>query len=606
MFCIIFGLGLRLYSINSGLPYIVAPDEKRQVLDALSMGARKSLVPLEYTYPVLHKYILLFCFTVYFFLGLIFKIFINNSDFVFKFLIDPGNVFFIARLLSAVFGVAIIIPVYLMGKHFFSRNTGIIAVIFALFMFQLVTHSQWAVADILLTFFCTWAFYYILRCLFFGTLKDFILAAFFIGLAVATKYQGIYLVVPYLAMLLIKPGFLFFKKEEAKKIYFSILVIVIFAIIGNLGLIFNFKENIRRLLELRGEIMGISSLQPFKHNFISVAIWFIKELIRQEEFLGIILVGGILYSICKHTKIDLLFLVYLAFCLLTLVPFGFRFLHLLVYSFAIICVFGARLTERLTEIIFRYRYKLSNSLVVAFIIVLPSLYSAIRLDFKRLQPDTRLLAKTWLEKNIPLNSYIAEDLYDFSVPLQSEYPLLFQDEKLQKYYLEFNSEIRQRYKDYAYSKGIYYLRQIRYETEQPIWPQDMSAIAVSLAEKNPIIKRLYRWFNFYSIEELKQMGVSVVILSSYTYNHFLLDSDKRKSTGLFNPHYKEDTLSSNKQASAYREGSRYGLIFYLAKRARDFYLPLLELKFSDVKLVQEFYPNDQHLGPVIEIYKLGD
>lgn len=606
MFCIILGLGLRLYSINSALPYIVAPDEKRQVLDALSMGARKSLVPLEYTYPVLHKYLLLFCFAIYFFLGLIFKVFINNSDFVFKFLIDPGNVFLIARLLSAVFGVAIIIPVYLIGKHFFSRNTGIIAAIFASFMFQLVTHSQWAVADILLTFFCTWAFYYILRCLTCGRLKDFIFAAFFIGLAVATKYQGIYLVVPYLAMLLIKPGLLFFKKGQVKKVYFSVLVIVIFAIIGNPGIIFNFKENIQRLLELRGEIMGISSLQPFGHNFISVAVWFIKELIRQEEFLGIILAGGILYSICKHSRIDLLFLVYLAFCLLTLVPFGFRFLHLLVYSFAIICVFGARLTERLIEIIFRYRYKLSDSLIVAFIIVSPSLNSAIQLDFKRLQPDTRLLAKTWLEKNIPLNSYIAEDLYDFSVPLQSEYPLLFQDEKLQKYYLEFNPEIRQRYKDYAHSKGAYCLRQVRYETEQPIWPQDMPGLAVSLAEKNPIIKRLYRWFNFYSIEELKQMGVSVVILSSYAYNHFLLDDDKHKSTGLFNPYYKEDTLSSNKQARAYIEGSKYGLIFYLAKRARDFYLPLLELKFSNVKLLQEFYPNDRHLGPVIKIYKLGE
>lgn len=597
---------MRLYSINSGLPYIVAPDEKRQVLDALSMGARKSLVPLEYTYPVLHKYVLLFCFVIYFFAGLIFKVFINNSDFVFKFLIDPGNVFLIARLLSAVFGVALIIPAYLIGKHFFSRNTGIIAAIFVSFMFQLVTHSQWAVADILLTFFCTWAFYYILRCLTYGTLKDFIFAAFFIGLAIATKYQGIYLVVPYLAMLLIKPGLLFFKKGQVKKVYFSILVIVIFTIIGNPGIIFNFKENIQRLLELRGEIMGISSLQPFKHNFISVAVWFIKELIRQEEFLGIILAGGILYSISKHSRIDLLFLVYLAFCLLTLVPFGFRFLHLLVYSFAIICVFGARLTERLIEIIFRYRYKLSNSLVVAFIIVLPSLNSAMQLDFKRLQPDTRLLAKTWLEKNIPLNSHIAEDLYDFSVPLQSEYPLLFQDEKLQKYYLEFNSEIRQRYKDYAHSKGIYYLRQVRYETEQPIWPRDMPGLAVSLAEKNPIIKRLYRWFNFYSIEELKQMGVSVVILSSYAYNHFLLDNDKHKTTGLFNPYYKEDTLSSNKQAKAYIEGSRYGLIFYLAKRARDFYLPLLELKFSNVKLLQEFYPNDQHLGPVIKVYKLGE
>src|SRR4030042_1937704 len=190
---LVYGLILRLYSIGYGLPYIVGPDEKRQVLDALSMPVRHSLVPLEYTYPVLHKYLLLFCFAVYFILGIIFRIFSNTHDFIWKLLVDPGQIFLIARLLSVFFGMALVLPVYLFSKTFFSKNVAIIAAIFTMFMFNLLIHSQWSTSDIILCFFSTFAFYYIIRCVMFGRTKDFIFTGISIGLSIATKYQGFYL-----------------------------------------------------------------------------------------------------------------------------------------------------------------------------------------------------------------------------------------------------------------------------------------------------------------------------------------------------------------------------------------------------------------------------
>lgn len=604
---IITGLALRVYSINYGLAYIVGPDEKRQILDALSMGARGSLLPLEYTYPALHKYLLLFCFGAYFVTGYILRIFLNISDFLFKFIVDPGHIFLIGRLLSVLFGMLLAIPVYLLGKSLVSRNIATIACILAMFMSSLVTHSQWAIADIVLAFWSTWAFYYILRCALIGSSRDFIFSGIFMGLATATKYQGIYLIVPFFVMGFLNRHDLLSKKSILQKIFPCLALLMIFAALGNLGFIFKFKESTQRFLELKDEIMGISSTQPFAHNFFSVAYWFIKELIRQELTLGVVLLSGILYSLYRRSKIDLIFLSYIFVCLFSLVNFGFRYLHLLVYSFAIICVFAAISLERFAQLVCRDRYKFSYSLILACFMVAPSLNTTFRSDIKRSNPDTRMLAKAWVEQNIPAGANIAEDWYDFSVPLQTDSPWIFQDGKLKAYYVKFFPEdLKRKFISYASRKKIYNLSQIKYDSQEPIWPAGAPEDFLKRARTIPLIVRLYRWFNFYSLEELRSKGVSYVIISSYSYNHFLLDDDIHKKTGLFNLSITEDGLSSNRQAGQYLSNTKYGLLFYLAKRARDFYLPLLNLSASSggITEIKEISPGQNNLGPVIKIYHL--
>ncbi len=605
---ILLALGLRIYSLNHGLPYLVAPDEKRQVLDALSMGAKHTLIPLDYTYPALHKYLLLSWFGSYFFISYIFGMFSNLADFTFKFLLNPGYIFFLGRLLSVILGMALIIPAYLTGRNFFSKKVGIISAIFTMFMYNLAVHSQWAVSDILLTFCSAWAFYFILQSMLIGRIRHFIFTGAFIGLSFATKYQGAYLIVPFLIIMIVQYKNNIFRKEAQQRFFLAFLIMAIFILIGNLGFILNFKEGLARLIELKNETMGISSLQPFNHNFASVVAWFIKELIRQEKALGIILTLGIFYAIYKHSKTDLVFLSYLLVCLFSLINFGFRFLHLLVYVFPVMCVFAARFGQDFMEVVFKNKYNFSHSLILATIIVIPSISNVVISDIKHSNPDTRLLTKNWIEQNIPPGSNIAEDWYDFSVPLHTEVPFIFQDEKIRPYYVNYLSgPMRQRYQNYTNNQKKYNLIQIRYETKEPTWPGDMPEEAIKRSENIPLVKRLYRWFNFYSINELRKMGVSYVIISSYSYNHFLLDDDPRKKTGLFNPHLLEDTLYSNRQAKSYDKNSKYGLLFYLAKRVRDFYLPLLNLdkQNNQIKLIKEIYPDNWHLGPVIKIYKLN-
>ncbi|MBU1122409.1 MAG: glycosyltransferase family 39 protein [Candidatus Omnitrophota bacterium] len=603
---ILLGLALRLYSIDYGFPFIVGPDEKRQILDALSMGARHSFIPAEYSYPALHKYILLVGFGLYFFVGYLFRVFSDTSDFVFKFLVNPGSLFLVGRLVSVFFGVLIIIPVYSLGKRIFTKITGIIAGIFSMFMVSLVIHSQWATADIMLAFVSTCALYYIIKSVSCLSKRDLILSGIFIGLAGAIKYQGAYLVVPFLTMILVNFRRGFLEKKMLPTVGLSLFFMGLIALAGNLSFIFSFDESVKRFMELKNETMGISSMAPFANNLVSVIFWFIRELIRQELLLGVVLITSMGYSIYKHKKEDLVFLSYLFICLFSLVSFGFRSLHILVYSFPIVCVFGARFIERLIEMVFKEKYKVSYSLLCASLIVLPSISRGIAADIKRSNPDTRILARHWVEKNIPSQTKIAQDWYDFALPLYCEYPVIFADDKLSQYYLDsVSQDVRQRYADFVRDKPAYKLLQIRYETEHLNWPKSMPLGVVAKADKIPLVKRLYKWFNFRSVDELIDRGVSYVVISSYSYNHFLFDDDPRKKTGLFNPFIFEDTLASNKQAKYYIEDSKHGLLFFLARRARDFYLPLLDYKDLRVKLVKEISPGENNLGPVIKIYKIN-
>lgn len=602
---LIFGLALRIFSLDYGLPYLFGPDETRQVLDSLSFGARKSIIPLEYTYPALHKYVLAFAFGLYFVIGLIFNYFKDVADFVFKFLINPENIFLIGRILSTIFSLLLVIPVYKLAKLISSKEAGVVASIFSLFLFNLSAHAQWATADSMLVFFSTYAFYEILKCQNAPVLKNFVLAGLMIGLSTATKYQGAYIIVPFLLVV-----FFNFRQFLQNKPLFvftaiSLLLAGLIFSLANLSFFFDFAGSFKRLVELKDETMGISSYQPFEHSFLSVIIWFIRELIRQENTIGFLLIVGIAYSFYKHKKEDWIFISYMFFCLFSIVGFGFRSLHILMYTFGIMSVFAARLFLDLLKSLAKNKYNLNRITIIAFILVIPSIVNILLADLKRINPDTRILAKNWIEQNIPKQTRIAIDWYDLSVPLISEVPALFQDDKLKSYYLNWISpKIKERYDAYIKNKQVYDLTQIRYQSKEAIWPKDMPEEARLRLEDSPLMRRLYQWFNFKNIDELKNEKVSFVVISSYSYNHFLFDDDARKKTGLFNPYMLEDTLSSNRHAKVYDKDSKYGKLFYLAKRARDFYLPLLDNKLQGCSLVKEFNPGGSNIGPAIKIYRL--
>src|SRR3989338_4988828 len=117
IFCFVLCIALRLGGLEYGLPYMLAPDENRQILDALGMLAHKTLIPHEHVYPALHKYLLMILYLFYFIFSWVFGFSTSGEDFAFSFLRSPSSIILLSRGLSVFLGVGVIVWMYAIGKR---------------------------------------------------------------------------------------------------------------------------------------------------------------------------------------------------------------------------------------------------------------------------------------------------------------------------------------------------------------------------------------------------------------------------------------------------------------------------------------------------------
>lgn len=609
----IFGTILRLFSINYGLPYLYHPDEARIILDTFSMGHRLSLLPERPDYALLYRYFLLLIFGAYFILGKLLNIFSSPVDFAMQFLINPANIFLISRIVSVVFGAAIGILAYYLGRNSFGRKeTGIIAFIFVMFEFQLFQHSQWALHSIVFSFFTLPAFYFMFRLIEQPAEKHFIYTGLFCGLAISIQNQGIFLIPSLIITYAI--SFRMHKnsisgKPFLKLLVSSLLVFIIFSLIGNLYWFFIFDKAWLKYRELVGVAkVGFSSAPPFDYNIVSMFWWFINELIRQDMVLGVIMVLGFFYACLRRTPQDFIYIAFVMSFLYFTSNWGFRQLHNNIALLPVMCLFGARFV---TEAGGRFLKNIQNPLfkkvilVVFFLsVVAPLIYNILIAHSARLHKDTRILAKEWIEVNMPVGSKIGIDWSIFSVPLEGEIPFLLRNPIAEKYY-ENNIQplLGDRYKEYLASKKTFKTYELMYWADKPIWPKDMPQEVIREAEKEAVYRDLYSRFIFKDMEEVINDGVEYLIITSYSWGFFLLNDSPYKKN-LFNPFIKDNPVLNYSHADYYINDKRHGILFFLVQHGRVFYETLLYNKNPNIELIKEFYPTD-NLGPDIKIYKIN-
>ncbi|MDP2939845.1 MAG: glycosyltransferase family 39 protein [Candidatus Omnitrophota bacterium] len=605
VFILFFGFLLRLWGIGFGLPYLSHPDETRVILDTLSMGHRFSLIPQRPDYSLLYRYLLLGLYGCYFVVGKLLGIFRDLNDFAFKFMVNPTAIYIISRMVSVIFGTLTGLFSYLLAKRFFDKTTAFVTMLFVLFEFQLLQHSQWAIYPAVFSFTTLLAIYSMFRVIKEPSLKNFILMGVFNGISISTQNHGIFLLPPLAITVL----FHFFDNKNIldRKVFFKnysalILSLVIFSLLGNFYWFFIFKKTFLKYSELIGVTkVGFASKPPYANNIFSLVFWFVSELIRQDGILGIFLVLGLIYSIIKHTKFDIVFLAYVVTNLFIFSGWGFRLLHDMLGVMPIICVFGAR---ALVDLLKKIRFKEASIGMVACLISLPLICDSVIVDIKKNNLDTRQLTKDWIEQNIPSTQKIAIDWYVFSVALNSDIPLYFRNPVARKYYEEnIPDKIKELYVDYLKNKPVYDIIEIMESSDKPHWPSDMPLEAVKEANRHAFYRDIYSKFNFRSLEYLKKENVKYIIISSYLYGFFLLDSDYNKRD-LFNPFIKDRPWINFSQSNYYIDDKRYGLLYFISRDARNFYLPLLKNELKGVVLIKEFKPDNWHLGPIIKIYKV--
>ena len=190
-----FGLGLRLWGIGFGLPDLFHSDEPAYVLQALAIAAR---LPngLTFANPPLFKYLLLGGYVVDYGLHRLLGIGASPQDFVAQFRADPGELYLIARVSSAVIGAATAIAAFALGVAVGGHRLGAIAAWLVALAYLLVRDSHFGVDDALVTLLVTIGLVFCVRIARGGTRRDYAAGGALAGLAFAAKYDGIALLAP--------------------------------------------------------------------------------------------------------------------------------------------------------------------------------------------------------------------------------------------------------------------------------------------------------------------------------------------------------------------------------------------------------------------------
>lgn len=191
-------IGLRLWGMGFGLPDLYHEDEWRVVARALSFGTG-NLHPGSFELGTLGMYTCFLLFAAYGVIGLAFGQFSSLDDFAVSYFVDPTPFYLIARGLFFVCGLLSIYLVFLIGRRLSGRWAGLLAAALVAVFPVHVVRSHLAFPDTMMLCFMAGALYVMVRDreAAINYRKDAI-AGLLIGLGVAAKYTAVFMVIGYI------------------------------------------------------------------------------------------------------------------------------------------------------------------------------------------------------------------------------------------------------------------------------------------------------------------------------------------------------------------------------------------------------------------------
>ena len=193
------GLALRSIGLAYGLPDVYNPDEIAIMNRALAF-ATGDLNPRNFLYPTFYFYALFVWEGLFFVIGRLSGLFSSVADFERTFFTDPTLHFLAGRALSVVAGVATMVAVFRLGSVLYGTATGLIAAAFLAVSPIAVRDAHYVKHDVPVTMLIVLAHVAIARLIVDAEhrrrLRTWILAGALTGLAMATHYYAVFVLVP--------------------------------------------------------------------------------------------------------------------------------------------------------------------------------------------------------------------------------------------------------------------------------------------------------------------------------------------------------------------------------------------------------------------------
>jgi hypothetical protein len=189
-------LGLRLWGIKHGLPFVYNVDENANFVPSAVGFFSGDYNPHYFVNPPAFSYLLHAVLAVWYGGGWPFGSGAEVSD---AYATNPMSVFIVARVTTAVLGTGAVALVYATGVRLYDRRVGLLAGALAAVAFLPVFYSHFALNDVPALLPLTASLYGSAGVLLHGRRRDYLIAGVGLGLAVATKYTAGVVLLPLAA-----------------------------------------------------------------------------------------------------------------------------------------------------------------------------------------------------------------------------------------------------------------------------------------------------------------------------------------------------------------------------------------------------------------------
>ncbi len=410
------GLGLRVWGIGYGLPYMYHPDEAL-FQKSLVMLKNSDFNPRFFGYGSLFFYINAIVYWLYYQLGHLLGLFQSISDVPNLQMLGlsvgrshmPSQIM-AGRLASALLGTLCIPVAYWLGIKLSGRGTGLVTAVLIAFSVPLVNHSQFITPNMQTTLLVLLTLVVLIWSDTRHPIVSSILIGLFFGLAIASKYNAAFLIFPIGLTYFWRYGWSLLKKPY---LYISGLVTGLTFLVVTPYMVLDFDtfwtDTIFHLQYYRG-----ASHPGMEGNTIR---FYLSYLFKQEGaivFLSVIPVIGYVKS--RH-RIGLILASFAIPYTLYIFSLNIRNDRTILITLPILLIFAADVLHSAWR-----RIQSSSSLRVrqvglASLVTFTTLstgyliYMTAQSNITKTTPDNREFARQWIESTIPDGSRIAIESY---------------------------------------------------------------------------------------------------------------------------------------------------------------------------------------------------
>jgi 4-amino-4-deoxy-L-arabinose transferase-like glycosyltransferase len=418
-FILIAAFILRYKAIKFGFPIITHPDEPVIYGSAVNMIKTRNLHPKTFLYPSFYIYLQALLYKAVFFIGKLRGIFQNFSD------VSYLTLYFWGRFLTVVMSTGTIFLTYLLGRRLLNQTAALLSALFVSLTFLHLKNSFLITTDSPMGF---WVLLSFLMSAFILTgepkLRHYLLNGLFIGLAIGTKYNAVFILLPLIAAHLFKTSFSLKKLFDKKLLLALFLVPVVFVLttpyaVLDFPLFWDFLKFQNRAYQAF----------PFgiERNAVSYGGYF-HGLLGGCGIIQMILAGfGLFFILRKSLPSAVLLISFPLPFYLFMGAYPRVFMRNMVAIVPFLSLLGAFGAFQLTRYLWRwgsppeaFRRKLGWVLSVAVVIGTGwGLYSQGLKDYHHVRvmtlPNTRWLAEIWIKRHIPAGARIIKESYTPSI-----------------------------------------------------------------------------------------------------------------------------------------------------------------------------------------------